>query len=517
MAAWNDGYIYDVSYTTGFYREISPGWISAAAMLLGHRPPALDRPFRWAELGCGHGLSANIFAAGNPQGEFHGFDFNPSHIENARRMAGRAGLANAHFHEMSFEDLADAPEGRIPQFDFIVAHGIWTWVSAATRVQMQRAIRRHLAPGGLVYVSYNTMAGWASLVPVQRFMLEWARVHPGGSPEMASGAINFVRELAKSDAAFFAANPAVAGRLEPTTGMDPKYLAHEYLNANWDPTSFTQVQDVLSDAKVGYIGSATLIENIDAVAVPPGAGKLLAGVADQRMKEMIRDFAANRAFRRDLYRRGTEQPMTGEQREMLDELTLVGTGREGEANIQIPTGIGQLGLRMEIYAPILARLAEGPMSVRELRQTPVLSQQPLSETLQAAAFLMAGGLAHPVVKPVPDPAAVASARALNAVIGAVNASGGALGVLASPVTGSGFSVDFVETVMLPEVLAGRSETQHLVDHILGRLAATGRSVVREGKPVTDPAAARTEITGTVNRLLGERMALYRRLGVVPAA
>ena len=57
MAAWNDGYIFDVAYTSGFYREIAPGWMAAAAMLLGHRPPDLSRPFRYAELGCGHGLS----------------------------------------------------------------------------------------------------------------------------------------------------------------------------------------------------------------------------------------------------------------------------------------------------------------------------------------------------------------------------------------------------------------------------------------------------------------------------
>jgi len=514
MAAWNDGYIFDVSYTTGFYREISPGWMATAAMLLGHRPPDITRKFRWAELGCGQGLSANIFAATNPQGEFHGFDFNPSHVENARRLAGQAGLSNIQFHEMSFAEVAEAPEGRIPQFDFIVAHGIWSWVSPATRLQLQQAIRRHLAPGGLLYVSYNTLAGWASLVPVQRFMREWARVHPGTSPEMASGALNFVREMAKTDAAFFSANPAVAARLDPTANMDTKYLAHEYLNANWDPTSFVQVADVMADAKCGYIGSATLVENIDAVAVPPTMGKLLAGVSDPRLKEMMRDFAANKSFRRDLYRRGTEQPLTGEQREMVDGLMLVGTGREREANIQIPTGIGQLGLRMDIYTPILERLAQGPMSVRELRQTPVLAQQPLSETLQAAAFLIAGGLAHPVAKPAADAAAVAAARALNMAIGSYNASGGAMGVLASPLTGSGFSVDFVETVMLPELLAGRTEVMPLVEHVLARLAATGRSVVREGKPVNDQAEARTELTATVTRLLGERMALYRRLGVV---
>jgi hypothetical protein len=299
-------------------------------------------------------------------------------------------------------------------------------------------------------------------------MLEWARVHPGPSPERTQGAIGFVRELAKAEAAFFPANPAVAARLEATQNMDPRYLAHEYLNANWDPTTFTQVADVLGEAKVGYIGSATLIENIDAVAVPPNALKMMQGITDQRLREMMRDFGANRSFRRDLYRRGTEQPPSGEQREMLDAIHIVGTGREKEQNIQIPTGIGQLGLRMDIYGPILERLAQGPMSVLELRQTKVLAQQPLSETLQAVAFLMTGGLAHPALGPTPDPAAVASSRALNAALAAANALGASHTVLASPVTGSGIGADFAETLMLPEIMAGRTNPEALVDHILGR-------------------------------------------------
>lgn len=516
MAAWNDGYVFDVAYTTGFYREIAPAWMATAALLLGHRPPDIARPFRWAELGCGHGLSANVFAAGNPQAEFHGFDFNPSHIENARRLAGRAGLSNAHFHEMSFGDLADLPDGRIPQFDFIVAHGIWSWVSDTSRQQMMRAIRRFLAPGGLVYISYNTLTGWASMVPVQRFMREWARANPGSSPEATASALKFLGELMKSDAAFFPANPAVAARLEPTANMDAKYLAHEYLNANWDPTNFVQVADVMAEAKCGYIGSATLIENIDAVAIPPNAAKILAGVTDARLKELIRDFGANKTFRRDLYRRGTDQPMSGEQRELLDQVMLVGMGREKETTIQVPTGIGQLGLRMEIYTPILERLAQGPMTIRELRQTPSLARQPLSESLQAAAFMMAGGLAHPVPREVADPAAVAACQAMNAQIAAYNSNGGALGVLAAPLTGSGFSADYVETVMLPELIAGQDVADVLVDKVLAKLAATGRSVVREGKPVTDPALARTDMTATVNRLLTDRRPLYRRLGVMGA-
>ena len=157
------------------------------------------------------------------------------------------------------------------------------------------------------------------------------------------------------------------------------------------------------------------------------------------------------------------------------------------------------------------------MSIRELRQTPALVTQPLSEALQAAAFMMTGGLAHPVIGTADGPAAApdpAPARALNAAIARANVMGGTMTVMASPVIGTGVGVDFAETLMLPEIQAGRSDPAALVEHVLSRLQQTGRSVLKDGKPVTDAAVARTEMTATVNRLLAERMGLWTRLGLL---
>jgi energy-converting hydrogenase Eha subunit G len=89
-------------------------------------------------------------------------------------------------------------------------------------------------------------------------------------------------------------------------------------------------------------------------------------------------------------------------------------------------------------------------------------------------------------------------------------------VLASPVAGTGIGVDFAETLILPELQAGRSEPAALVEHVLSRLTQTGRSVLKDGKPVTDPAIARSEMTATVNRLLADRAGLWKRLGLLAA-
>lgn len=515
MAVWNEGYVSEVTYTTGFYRELSPAWIALAAMLLGHRPPPSSGAFRWAELGCGQGLAPNAFAAAHPQAEFWGFDFNPSHIENARRMAAGAGLGNAHFFEASFAELAGGGVPGLPSFDYIVLHGIWSWVSPENRSHMVDFVRRHLAPGGIAYVSYNALAGWASMVPVQRMMRLLAQLQPGPSGEAMRHAMARTLEVARSDAGFFGANPAVLPRLEQAAAQDARYLAHEYLNASWEPVTFDEVATAMADAKCGFIGSATLTDNIDGVSVPPGVAKLLAGVTDPRLREAIRDLGAARPFRRDLFRRGTETPPQGEHLALLQSLVLTGLGREHDRDLKISTGIGHVVPRPEIYDPLLRRLALGPLPFDELRATGTLAGQPLSEVLQVLAFLLTGGLALPSQPDMAGAAATPGAEALNRRIGLANAGGANITALVSPKLGTAIVADVVETLLLLALSQGETGAAALTAHVLELLGKSGRSVLKDGAVVADASQAREVMGATVARMLAERVGLFRKLGILP--
>ncbi len=517
MSHWVDGYVTDVSYTSGFYREITPSWLAFTALLLGHRPPDLRRRFRWAELGCGQGLTATIAAACHPQAEFWGFDFNPSHIDNASHLAAAAGLDNLHFREASFAELAEAADDALPQFDFIVLHGIWSWVSAEQQAHLCRFIRRRLAPGGLVYLSYNTMPGWGAMLPVQRLMRMVAQRQSGPSHLAIPATLEFMQKLSHSDATFFSQNPILVTRLEQVAAHDPRYIAHEYLNAVWEPASFDQVSAAMQDARCGFVGSATLVENIDALAVPPGVGKLIGETTDVVMREMLRDIGAARAFRRDVYRRGTDQPVAGEHGEMLEAITITGLGREAEREIQIPTGIGQATASPEIYLPVLARLTAGPLGMRELRAMPHMQGQSLSEALQVVTFLTAGGFAHPSVAGPLDDTTLAATLRLNKQIALRNMRGGVMSFLAAPRVGSGLHIDPVETLLLEELAApAPHDIGALTGRVLAILAKTGRSVVRDGVAQSDPAAARASMMETVTRIVNERVPVLRRLGILPA-
>jgi SAM-dependent methyltransferase len=167
MLSWTEGYVSDVVYTANIYREQMPSWIGFATLLMGFRAPDIAEPFRVAELGCAHGLSLAAAAACSPQAEFWGFDFNPAHVESARLLAREAELANLHFEECAFADLLARD---LPDFDFILLHGVWTWVSASARRAVLDFITANLRPGGLVFNSYNVVTGWAAMLPVRALM-----------------------------------------------------------------------------------------------------------------------------------------------------------------------------------------------------------------------------------------------------------------------------------------------------------------------------------------------------------
>lgn len=103
---WQHGYVTDMPYTFGFYRECAPNWLDWVALLKGSEPPQGTR--RVLELGCGQGYGLCVMAAANPDHYFVGVDFNPEHIAHARSLAGRTGLNNIEFHEGDFILMAKA-------------------------------------------------------------------------------------------------------------------------------------------------------------------------------------------------------------------------------------------------------------------------------------------------------------------------------------------------------------------------------------------------------------------------
>lgn len=515
MAQWDYGYVTDVAYTTNFYRELTPAWLGMTSLLLGQRPPDLAAPFHYADIGCGNGFTTLMIAATSPQAEVWGFDFNPAHIEFASELAARAGLANAHFVETSFADLADAT---LAPFDIMVSHGVLSWISPANRHELMQAIARHLKPGGLVYLGYNVTTGWASMVAVRALMHMLSAASPERTDLTVPGVLDAIDRLRQAGALYFQAHPGVEPRLTEIRRQDARYIAHEYLNRDWHPLMFADIAAEMAEAKCAYIGSATLAENIDNVSVPQGVVPILAETRDPVLRETLRDIGCAQTFRRDLYRKGLAPMQAAEQQAQVERLTLTWLGQsvpEGGATFQTP--IGTVTGRPEVYQPMIDLLQPGSQTIRQLRDSPAFAGRPMPELMQAFTLMVAGGYVHPMLPEAVAAAGRESARRLNQTIAGINTDGGVLPGLAAPGIGASVGADILETLLVGALLAGQAkDVERLAADALAILGRSGRTVQKEGKPVTDPAEALAIVRDAVVNFLERRVPVMRRLGVLEA-
>ena len=144
----------ELRYPGKFYPQASPGRIGSVAALFGLRPPPLATS-RILELGCGEGGHLVPIAAACPEASCLGIDASAAAIERARDFAERAGV---HHCEFRAEDVRAFPEDA-GSFDYIIVHGVYSWVPEAAQQAILSICARHLAPEGLAYISYNAYPG----------------------------------------------------------------------------------------------------------------------------------------------------------------------------------------------------------------------------------------------------------------------------------------------------------------------------------------------------------------------
>ena len=234
MTDWTAGYVADIGYTYGYYNELNPQRIKLAFLNQGIAFPEIQSA---CELGFGQGLSVNIHASASDV-QWSGTDFNPSQAGFAQELAKASGNG-AKLFDQSFEEFANRSD--LPRFDFIGLHGIWSWISNENRTLITEFINERLNVGGVVYVSYNTLPGWAAFAPMRHLMTEHAEIlgaEGRGIVSRIDGAMEFAKNLLETNPLFSRANPLVGDRLAKMQEHNRHYLAHEYFNKDWHPMHF---------------------------------------------------------------------------------------------------------------------------------------------------------------------------------------------------------------------------------------------------------------------------------------
>src|SRR5208283_3700722 len=122
--------------------------------------------------------------------------------------------------------------------------------------------------GGLLYVSYNALPGWASVEPLRQLMLDRGAAVGGSSLERARAGLAFAKTLRDAGAAYFAGNPAANEMLGTMESAGLAYVVHEYLHAHWVPMYFTQVASEMAASGLHFVGQLPLYLNYRDLAIP---------------------------------------------------------------------------------------------------------------------------------------------------------------------------------------------------------------------------------------------------------
>ena len=276
MADWTEGYVADIGYTYGYYSELNPLRSRIALLHAGLAIPTVETA---CELGFGQGLSVNIHAASMPV-RWHGTDFNPAQVAFARDLAG-ASSADIALSDEAFADFARRHD--LPEFDYIGLHGIWSWISNENRAVIVDFVRRKLKVGGVLYISYNTLPGWAAFAPLRHLMTEHAELigaEGHGIVNRINGAIDFIDKFIATNPAYLRANAQIAERFKHIKEQNRHYLAHEYFNRDWDPMHFGTLARWLAPAKVTFGCSANYMDHFDGVSLTPDQRTYLAEIPE---------------------------------------------------------------------------------------------------------------------------------------------------------------------------------------------------------------------------------------------
>ncbi|MBM3346634.1 MAG: methyltransferase domain-containing protein, partial [Betaproteobacteria bacterium] len=488
MSDWSQGYAAALPYTYGFHRELAPTLLRTALLAQGVQHDAAAQGYRFCELGCGRGLDCNILAAANPESGFWGADFNPAHIADARELARAAGSGNVHFLEADFEGFGRQD---LPDFDFIVLHGVYTWVSPENRQVIGHFIAEHLRPGGVVYLSYNALPGWAQLQPLGRLIHELVDAGTGPIDARVAGAIRLAGQLRNADAHYFRANPQVGPLLDDVARRSDAYIVHEYCNRDWTPLFHADVARAMAAAKLEFAASADLRDQVESLDLTPEQSALLRGAATSSQREMLRDFLVQRRLRRDVYVKGARALSHAAAQSAWAGLRLALVVPRNAVTEAVAGDAGSLPLASEIHVPILDRLARGSATVAALcaadARIAVLDTAALRE---AILLLIGAGFVEPCLPVDGDAARALATRRLNRAILERARWSGEIRHLASPVTGSGVAVARHDQLFL---LAGLERHADATGFVAAALAAQGVQLVRDGRALGAEAEIRDEL------------------------
>ena len=290
----------ELGYKSMPFPYTTPATLEAYGALVGVSAPN-PKTARVLELGATYGGNIISQALFNPDATFVGIELSQEQVEKGNEVIANAGLTNVSLVQSDIASIGS----EIGTFDYIIAHGVYSWVDDGVKDALLRLIDEHLAEDGIAYISYNTYPGWHTMEEVRQLMMFSNRdkaqfnhkekvLHGKTIGSIVGSQILKYDNLKERNSKFL-------GALRSVMQKDEYYVGHDHLEPNNDPVYFYQFNDHLGAHNLAYLCDADLtlsmVRSFDA-DIADTLDKL--ALNDHVAQEQYLDFILDTTFRKSI-------------------------------------------------------------------------------------------------------------------------------------------------------------------------------------------------------------------------
>ena len=290
----------ELGYKSMPFPYTTPATLEAYAALVGVSAPN-PKNARVLELGATYGGNIISQALFNPDATFVGIELSQEQVEKGNEVIANAGLTNVSLIQSDIASIGS----EIGTFDYIIAHGVYSWVDDGVKEALLHLIDEHLAEDGIAYISYNTYPGWHTMDEVRQLMMFSNRdktqfnhkekvLHGKTIGSIVGSQILKYDNLKERNSKFL-------GALRSVMQKDEYYVGHDHLEPNNDPVYFYQFNDHLEAHNLAYLCDADLtlsmVRSFDA-DIADTLDKL--ALNDHVAQEQYLDFMLDTTFRKSI-------------------------------------------------------------------------------------------------------------------------------------------------------------------------------------------------------------------------
>lgn len=290
----------ELGYKSMPFPYTTPATLEAYAALVGISAPN-PKTARVLELGATYGGNIISQALFNPDATFVGIELSQEQVEKGNEVIANAGLTNVSLIQSDIASIGS----ELGTFDYIIAHGVYSWVDDGVKDALLRLIDEHLAEDGIAYISYNTYPGWHTMDEVRQLMMFSNRdkvqfnhkekvLHGKTIGSIVGSQILKYDNLKERNSKFL-------GALRSVMQKDEYYVGHDHLEPNNDPVYFYQFNDHLGAHNLAYLCDADLtlsmVRSFDA-DIADTLDKL--ALNDHVAQEQYLDFMLDTTFRKSI-------------------------------------------------------------------------------------------------------------------------------------------------------------------------------------------------------------------------